>query len=544
MAVQLPQREDVDGRRQRNRELELRRAEYAFVYASGLPPFLATLPKAESEGGAHKLAMYADLAGTVTNLGLGGFRELLDVRAHNSLVKFDDLYPGREVPRVSKRWRTDEEFGRQRLAGVNPVLVERCRRLPENFPVTDADVRGLLPAGATLASEAERGRLYFLDYRILEGLPVKPGCYLPAAMCLLRVDEVGRLLPIAVQLGQTPAAGPIFTPKDPPWLWLAAKTYVQVADASYHEMASHLQRTHLVMEVFWVAARRRLSERHPVHELLAPHFWFTLVINNAARTQLLVPGGPIDKTMAPGYDGCVELVKRAFAQWTFERFDLRADLRARGVDDVGTLPGYHYRDDALRVWDAIQEFVTSFVRSFYRTPEDVAADGELQGWVRELTDPDACGLKGLPGNGVLRTQAEVVQLLTQVLFTASAEHASVNNGQFDYFGYVPNTPGSLQMPPPRTKAELTELDLVKTLPTFLRASEQIAMVHMLSQPTEQPLGAYSENFFAGHPQVREFAAAFRARLASVSAVIAERNRGLAVPYTYLDPRQISQSIAT
>ncbi len=35
------------------------------------------------------------------------------------------------------RWATDVEFGRQMLNGVNPVVIERCMSLPENFPVTD-----------------------------------------------------------------------------------------------------------------------------------------------------------------------------------------------------------------------------------------------------------------------------------------------------------------------------------------------------------------------------------------------------------------------
>ncbi len=35
------------------------------------------------------------------------------------------------------RWTSDVEFGRQMLNGVNPVVVERCTSLPENFPVTD-----------------------------------------------------------------------------------------------------------------------------------------------------------------------------------------------------------------------------------------------------------------------------------------------------------------------------------------------------------------------------------------------------------------------
>lgn len=541
----LPQEESPAQAAARRQALQLTREDYPLEVPGDLPTHVARPPAREELDGGGRARIYEDVRSTISDLGLADIERFGGGR--RTLATFDSYYPFHPPPAVRDRWRLDAEFARQRLNGANPTKIERCRELPPNFPVTDATVRGLLPKDTTLEGELQAGRLYICDYAILEGLDTADVCYQCAPICLFHQSPDGSLLPLAIQLGQSPLDGPIFTPEDPPWLWLAVRTYVQSADAAHHELHSHLLRTHLVAETIYVCARRQLSERHPLMELLAPHFQDTVAINHAVRTRLLVPRGPLAETMAGGLDGSLELLKRAFGEYRFDRFGLHEDLERRGVAERGEdgeflLEGYHYRDDALALHEEIDQWVRRVLGEFYRSDDDVRDDHELQAWTAELNDPERGNLRGLPGDGRMNTREELQRLLSQVLFTATAAHGAVSNGQYEHLGHVPNVPRALHRPPPTTKDELSEEWLVAALPDARRCAIQIAMAHLSDRPSAWPLGNYAQGFFQGHRDVIRHTKQFRARLDRVSLAIRERNALLPVPYVYLDPRTVSKSI--
>jgi hypothetical protein len=129
-----------------------------------------------------------------------------------------------------------------------------------------------------------------------------------------------------------------------------------------------------------------------------------------------------------------------------------------------------------------------------------------------------------------------------MIFIATAEHSSTNSGQYDLYAFIPNVPGAIFAAPPKTKAPLTEQSLFDALPWPRTAAKQIGMVHLLSQPTETPMGHYETAFFAGNPDVESIVEDFDDALNAIGREIDARNRGLDVPYCYLHPKLLYPSV--
>ncbi len=58
-----------------------------------------------------------------------------------------------DTPNMADRWNKDRWFGYRFLNGANPVALVRCDSLPENFPVTNDDVKASIDRGNSLEQE-------------------------------------------------------------------------------------------------------------------------------------------------------------------------------------------------------------------------------------------------------------------------------------------------------------------------------------------------------------------------------------------------------
>lgn len=142
------------------------------------------------------------------------------------------------------------------------------------------------------------------------------------------------------------------------------------------------------------------------------------------------------------------------------------------------------RDDALRLWAAVETFIKDVIAIYYKSDDDVTKDNELQAWIKDIHD------NGLPVREgdvdhefpkSLQSRDQLIHMLTCVVFTCSCQHAAVNFGLLDVAGFVPNAPSLMRQPPPTKKNEATLKSIMKTLPNKSQSAHQIALMYVLTR---------------------------------------------------------------
>jgi arachidonate 5-lipoxygenase len=564
---QLPQHVSDDRRRARAAVLEQERRRFALKRDAPqdegfhrLPPDCAKLPS-DADFPASKL--YGELAAyrlwTSLNL-LPGTAKWMAL--FQSPSRYLAIFQGILGPREAvSRWREDGEFGRQRLTGVNPMQVRLLRedRKTALWKAAKEVLAAHRPAHRIEDLFAAE-RLFYTDYGVLwhpriQGQVVK-GATLAAPTCLFWQNDTGHLMPLAIQL--KPAGepkNPVFTPLSPEYDWLMARAHAQAADTHTHEGTYHLLETHLVSGIVALCMYRQLHPDHPIRQLLEPHYEQNLAINKLAMGGLLAKGGTIDTALAGRVNGTLDAARAFYAGWSFERRSLEADLEERGVgrDRGNKLPFYYYREDALEVYAAVKKYVSSILALYYENDKVVADDYELQRWVAEVAQPDAGDGSAVGGDvpgfpDRIATREQLYALVADLVFRAGPQHAAVNNGQFDAYGWIPNAPALIRAKLPEEPSpeggHFDERRFWKALPSWSPSTSQVNMVWVLSAPTRRTLLHAGESP-AFHPSIcpeaEQIVGGFRRRLQTISQSIQRRNQTLDIPYRFLDPMNISRS---
>ncbi|XP_019715428.1 arachidonate 5-lipoxygenase-like isoform X2 [Hippocampus comes] len=422
---------------------------------------------------------------------------------------------------VMQHWKEDFMFGYQFLNGCNPVLIQKISKLPDKFPVTNEMVAVSLERELTLEQEIKAGNIYMVDYEVLDGIKAndtdpKTPQYMTAAICLLYKNTQNEILPIAIQLGQIPGEdNPIFLPTDSEDDWLLAKMWVRSTDFQHHQTVTHLLRTHLISEMFAIAMFRQLPAVHPVF-----------------------------KANATGGGGHVELIQKTMKTLTFRSLCFPDMIKDHGMDSKQDVPNYFYRDDGYKVWKATKSFVSDVIGIYYSSDEEVQSDEEIQAFVQDVRDN---GMKDFDHCGFprsLESREELIEYLTIIVFTASAQHAAVNFGQFDWYSWIPNAPSTMRKPPPNRKGVANITLIMESLPDRGRSSWHLGAVWALSQyqKNELYLGMYPDEYFLEKPVIASMEK-FRKNLAEISSGIKTRNQGLEMPYYNLSPDRIPNSVA-
>ncbi|KAG2395137.1 linoleate 9S-lipoxygenase [Vigna angularis] len=438
------------------------------------------------------------------------------------------------VPQVIKEdksaWRSDEEFAREMLAGVNPVII-RCLQVRASdfslneFPPAsklDGKVYGNQTStirkehieskmdGLTVDEAIRHKKLFILDHhdalipymRRINSTSTKTY----ASRTILFLQNDGTLKPLAIELSLPHSEGDqygviskVYTPADEGVensIWQLAKAYVAVNDSGYHQLITHWLHTHAVIEPFIIAANRCLSVLHPIHILLHPHFRDTMNINALARQILINAGGFLEATVFPSKYS-MEMSSVIYKNWNFPDQALPTDLIKRGmaVKDSSSQHGlrlviedYPYAVDGLEIWFAIKNWVQEYCSFYYQDDDTVKEDRELQFWWKELREEGHGDKKNEPWWPKMQTREDLVEVCTIIIWVASAQHASTNFGQYPYAGFLPNRPTiSRRFMPEEGTPEYDELvdnpekAFLKTITAQLQTLIGISLIEILSR---------------------------------------------------------------
>lgn len=478
------------------------------------------------------------------------------------LLKFDTPMI---VSKDKHAWMRDDEFARQFVAGVNPMSIERLQTFP---PVSKLDPETYGPPESAIKEELiisqldglsvneamDAKRLFIADYHdtfipFLDRINALDGRKSYATRALFFRTSLGTLKPIAIELS-LPTTGSCSCSKrviTPPvdatsyWIWQLAKAHVCSNDAGVHQLVHHWLRTHASLEPFILAAHRRLSVMHPIFKLLDPHMRYTLEINALARQRLVNADGVIESCFTPGRYS-MELSAAAYKDWRFDLEGLPSDLVRRGMAELDpsqphgiklVLEDYPYANDGLLIWEAIENWVRTYVTRYYPDSSHILHDQELQGWYYEAINVGHGDLRDASWWPKLDNQDGLVQILTILIWLASAQHAALNFGQYPYGGYIPNRPVLMRRLIPEESSpeyknflEDPQRYYMSSIPSVVQTSKFIAVIDTLSthSPDEEYLGERAQaSTWTGDSEMIEEFFEFSAEMGKIEKEIEKRN---------------------
>lgn len=477
-----------------------------------------------------------------------------DAKAADYLKQYDAQYKLIERPFSANYIGDNDFFAYRRVAGNNPFALKRITKIPDNFPVSNANYK-LIMGDDDITLALEEKRLYMLDFANLRGATAEQGVaklegqgskkiitgYSYSAMALFAVSKNRKFKSICIQCGQDPSMNPMIYAYDG-WTWERAKLVLQAADKTEHQLYRHLGIAHLVNEVFALATYRNFAESHPLYKLLVSHMEGTNRVNRKAFVELLGQGQFIDTNMADELSNLAEKTVSMRLDYDFYENFLPTDLKNRGVDDVEALPVYPYRDDALLYWDAINDWVSAYIRTVYPNDSAIKSDHQLTAWMTDIVDNGK-----INGFKIVKTRHELIDVLTMILFNSSVYHAAANFTQIPYMMYAPGMFGSLAYEKPKHAADAaSEEKWVATLPGLKRALGRIGIYILLGGMHHGYLGEYVDReekpLFSEKDEVYPHLQQFRRKLAKIEKIILERNKTRPYPYETLMPKNIPASI--
>jgi len=145
-----------------------------------------------------------------------------------------------------------------------------------------------------------------------------------------------------------------------------------------------------------------------------------------AEVVLFTPGTVVDQIFAFTGKAAEQYSTEYYFNKGSGRFQsnyFKADLERRGLinSNVGPeLKHFPFFDDASRIHDAQEGFMTSFVNSYYKDDSVVSKDKEIKAWAKEANGP----AKAIDFPKEITSRKQLVDILTH--FVSTLRHTTVH----------------------------------------------------------------------------------------------------------------------
>lgn len=206
------------------------------------------------------------------------------------------------------------------------------------------------------------------------------------------------------------------------------------------------------------------------------------------------------------------------------------------------LKSFPFYEDTAVVTEAIRDFMTAFIDSYYPDDSAVAQDAELQAWRRET---DVAKVYDFPGS--IKTRRTLVDILTHQAYLGGVVHGVTStNGAIGDTTSLPFAPAGFRQPVPSKKGVR---DLMPFMPTPEGAVWQVSTYAAASRAAWKDTNETMSYMFADEAMLartngatRAAAARFKDRMDAFSRVVRARRfdgdgleRGMPFLWNVLDP---------
>ena len=332
--------------------------------------------------------------------------------------------------------------------------------------------------------------------------------FCPATLTLLHQDAVSRSLePIAVRVsgegGRDATTYARATVSDAAWLYAlqAAKASIGV----YGIWLGHVYHWHIPTAAMQMTMYNSLSEEHALYKLLEPHSKYLIEFDTVLLLlwERLAPPTPIasarqflqlEDSFAAGRDFFDDDPHRAL-----ERLGISAaDFTPEGGEPWGA---FRFVPTLLDIWAITGTYVSDVVATLYTSDEAVAADRELQRWMRQSADPDEGNIRGLPP---MDSRRALIQVLHSFLYRITAHGTGrLINSANPGLTFVANFPPCLERSDiPQPGSDFDTRELLTYLPKTGTIGEYLTFFYIFSfsvpyEPLIPVDGIREDPYFAG-----------------------------------------------